>query len=72
LACESQVFQYRDTFEQHVSLEGAGKAVSNGLLRDKPSIRWPFSQISPEVGCSHPVTMLKSVVFPAPLGPITA
>ena len=37
-----------------------------------PSIRAPFSQISPLLGCTKEVKQLNSVVLPAPLGPITA
>ena len=36
----------------------------------RPTIDLPSSRISPEVGTSSPVTRLKNVVFPAPLGPI--
>jgi hypothetical protein len=32
----------------------------------------PLSRIRPESGLSAPVTKLKKVLFPAPLGPITA
>src|ERR1700752_5085356 len=31
---------------------------------------WPWKVIVPEVGCSEPAMILRSVVFPAPFGPI--
>src|SRR5437763_2004543 len=36
----------------------------------RPTIGLPSSRISPEVGTSSPVTRLKNVVLPAPLGPM--
>ena len=39
---------------------------------ERPEIGSPLKAISPAVGCSTPVTRLKMVLLPAPLGPIRA
>ncbi len=38
---------------------------------DRCSSCWPSKEISPELGCCAPEIRLKSVLFPAPFGPIT-
>ena len=36
----------------------------------RPSMRWPFSRISPLVGAKRPLIRLNSVDLPAPFGPM--
>ena len=38
----------------------------------RPSIRWPWSSMRPVVTGKRPLIRLKSVVLPAPLGPMMA
>src|SRR5229473_626389 len=45
------------------------RTISGG---DRPAISTPSSRMWPESGLSAPVIKLKNVLFPAPLGPITA
>src|SRR6267142_1985169 len=45
------------------------RAMSGG---GRPAISTPLSRMRPLSGFSAPVTRLKNVLFPAPLGPITA
>ena len=40
-------------------------------LGSRPSNDSPLNTMSPEVGVTIPEIMLKKVVFPAPLGPMT-
>src|SRR6266545_3131770 len=39
---------------------------------ERPAISMPLSRMRPESGFNAPVTRLKNVLLPAPLGPITA
>ena len=49
------------------------RAIPSWAMRcgDWPAIDWPANRTSPELGWYTPVMTLKTVVLPAPLGPIT-
>ena len=53
--------------DRSVSFWGMYALAPSRLATTLPSIR-----TSPPVGCSRPETMLKRVLLPQPLGPITA
>jgi hypothetical protein len=52
-------------------LEGAQEALVKQLMRRRPVISSPSIVTRPEVGGRTPAITLKSVVFPAPFGPIS-
>ena len=45
------------------------RQISRGLL---PAVSWPSRLIRPASGMVWPLSMSKQVLFPAPLGPISA
>ena len=50
------------------------RATPRAVMRSarQPVMSWPSNTRRPALGASTPVTRLKSVVLPAPFGPITA
>jgi hypothetical protein len=52
-------------------LEGAQKALGKQLMRGEAGDVLPVHVTLPEVGGRTPAITLKSVVFPAPFGPIS-
>jgi len=46
--------------------------VTHDVGGERPAMSTPLSRMRPESGFNAPVTRLKNVLLPAPLGPITA
>jgi hypothetical protein len=66
-----QVLAHRHGRELVGDLEGAQKALVEKLVGGRPVMSSPPMVTRPEVGGRRPAMTLKSVVFPAPLGPIS-
>ena len=71
-AADHEVVEHGHLRERADNLESAANPAQRDLVRPQPVDGFTGERDRPESGASAPAIKLKSVVLPAPFGPITA